>query len=259
VIGAFLSQWVRLRRRTVLLATFGGSAGFALLATVVTFTSAEDRPVRPRHDVPSAAELARPDGVVAALADATEFLGVLALAVAAWAIGSEYSHGTLRNLLVRQPRRLTLLAGSVLAVLSLVALAALLACAAAVAAAYAAAPDRGIDTGAWSPVEVAAAAGNTALAMAGFALLGVALGVGLRSPAAAIGVGVAYVLPVEQILLSGAVDGAERWLPGQLLDALADGGTEMVGYDRAAAILALYLTATAIACALLFKRRDVTA
>jgi ABC-2 type transport system permease protein len=259
VIGAFLSQWVRLRRRTVLLATLGGSAGFAVLATVVTFTSADDRPVRPGRELPSAAELARPEGVVSALADATEFLGVVALAVAALAIGSEYSQGTLRNLLVRQPRRLALLAGSVLAVLSLVTIAALLATAAAVAAACAAAPGRGVDTGAWSPVEAAAAAGNTALAMAGFALLGVALGVLLRSPAAAIGVGVAYVLPVEQILLSGAVDGAERWLPGQLLDALAEGGTETVGYGHAAGILALYLTATAIASALLFKRRDVIA
>jgi hypothetical protein len=143
-------------------------------------------------------------------------------------------------------------------VLTLVTLAAPLACAAAVAAAYAAAPGRDIDTGAWSLVEAAAAAGNTALAMAGFALLGAALGVLLRSPAAAIGVGVAYVLPVEQIL-QGAVDGAEAWLPGRLLEALAVGGTEQVGYGHAAGILALYLTATAIACALLFKRRDVTA
>jgi ABC-2 type transport system permease protein len=259
VIGAFLSQWVRLRRRTVLLATLGGSAGFAVLTAIMTFTSAEERPVRSGQAFPSAAELARPDGVVAALAEATESLGVVALAVGAWAIASEYSQGTLRNLLVRQPRRLTLLAGSVLALLLLVTLAALLACAAAVMAAYAAAPGRDIDTGAWSLVEAAAAAGNTALAMAGFALLGAALGVLLRSPVAAIGVGVAYVLPVEQILLGGAVDGAERWLPGQLLDALADGGTETVGYGHAVGILALYVTATAIACALLFKRRDVTA
>jgi ABC-type transport system involved in multi-copper enzyme maturation permease subunit len=193
---------------------------------------------------------------VAGLENATQFLGMVAVVLGGWAIASEYSLGTLRNLLVRQPRRLALLSGSTLAVLSLAALAALAAVAVAVATAFAVAPRQSVDTAAWSAAEVATAAVNTTVAMAGFAALGAALGVVVRSTVAAIGLGVVYVGPGEA-LVGGAIDAARPWLPAALLGAVADGGTAEIAYGHAVVVLSVYGIVATMLCALLFRRRDV--
>jgi ABC-type transport system involved in multi-copper enzyme maturation permease subunit len=161
-------------------------------------------------------------------------------------------NGGMRNLLVRQPRRVRLLAGKLLAVAGLVTIAVLVSVAA----------GRGLDTGAWTTATglqaLASGAGDLVLATLGWGLLGAALGIVLRSPAPAVGVGVAYALPLEAILTAAWSQGA-RWLPGQLLGALATGGTADVTYARAAVLLAVYLAIALAAAATLFARRDVTA
>jgi hypothetical protein len=48
---------------------------------------------------------------------------------------------------------------------------------------------------------------------------------------------VAYALPFE-LLVSAAWDSGVRWLPGQLLETLAEGGAAMVTYGRATLLLA---------------------
>ena len=62
------------------------------------------------------------------------------------------------------------------------------------------------------------------IAALGYGVLGTALAVILRSPAVAITIGVAYALPGEAII-SALWDNGDRWLPGQLLSAVAHGGT----------------------------------
>jgi hypothetical protein len=57
---------------------------------------------------------------------------------------------------------------------------------------------------------------------------------------------------------SAAWSQGARWLPGQLLGALATGGTADVTYARAAALLAVYLAIALAAAATLLARRDVT-
>jgi hypothetical protein len=67
------------------------------------------------------------------------------------------------------------------------------------------------------------------LAAIGYGVLGTTLAILLRSPAVAIAVGVAYTLPGEAIV-SSVCEGGERWLPAQLLSALAPGGTSSISY-----------------------------
>jgi hypothetical protein len=68
---------------------------------------------------------------------------------------------------------------------------------------------------------------------------------------------VAWLLEIEQVL-AAFFDGAGRWLPGQLLSAVASGGTANVGLAAAAAIV-VYFAAGAARTAGTFVRRDMTA
>lgn len=257
MLRSIRSAWVPLRRPTVLLGTSAAAAGFALLATVVGFVTA----TATATDVPdfgpqvaTIASLGSADGIVYGLGQASTFLGVLAVGIAAFAVAADHQHGTLRTLLVASPNRLGLLGGKVLALLGVLLLAALSATFVAAVAALAVAPGQGVDTTSWTLSAVVEAFGRTALAMGGYALLGATLAVLLRSSVAAVGVGVAWFLPVEQIL-AGAWNGAEDVLPGQLLAGLIDG----TAGSAQAVVLAAWVVAAATIAVVTFTRRDVLA
>jgi ABC-2 type transport system permease protein len=78
----------------------------------------------------------------------------------------------------------------------------------------------------------------------------------LRSPGLAIALGVAWVLPAEGIITAIWRDG-DRWLPGQLLSAIAHGGTSSTSYSRALLLALLYAAVIAAGTLVLFRRRDV--
>ena len=99
---------------------------------------------------------------------------------------------------------------------------------------------------------------DVSVATVGFALLGLTLGIVMRSSVAAVAVGVAYLLPVEQILAS-TVRSTAGYLPGQLLSSVAQGGTATIGYAHSLVGTLLYLAVAAGIGATLFIRRDVTA
>jgi ABC-2 type transport system permease protein len=262
MVGAFLSEWVKLRRRAMLVWGLGGSLLLTMFATVLTIE-------RTQRSFPAGtgsrfhitiAELSRTDGFVRGVVTASNLLGIVALCLFAVAFASEYSQGTLRNLLVRQPRRGRLLAGKFLALAVFVAVAIALAVIVAAAVAFALGPSKGIDTAAWTTSTGLSDLGETILhsylASIGYGILGTALAIGLRSPALAVALGVAYALPGEAIVSRLWSDG-DRWLPGQLLSALAHGGTAGTSYTRALSILIVYAAITAAATIALFQRRDV--
>ena len=58
-------------------------------------------------------------------------------------------------------------------------------------------------------------------------------------------------------MLSTAWSTGGRWLPGQLLSTLAEGGSGTVPYGRAGLLLALYGVLAVTVSASLFIRRDV--
>ena len=131
---------------------------------------------------------------------------------------------------------------------------------AAVLTALLVAPGQDLATAAWFTSDGWAALGsglgNLVLATLGWGLLGALLARLLRSPAAAVGAGLAYALPFE-LLVTTAWDSGGHWLPGRLLETLAQGGTAAVTYGRAALLLAIYGALAVVAGTTLFARRDV--
>ncbi|HEX3539682.1 MAG TPA: ABC transporter permease [Acidimicrobiales bacterium] len=225
IFAAFRSEWVKLRRRTLSLTTSGALAALAALFTALTFARAGTH--GERGGFVTLPELAQPNGLIHGLNRAALLLGVVAFGVAAAQIASEYGLGTLRQLLVRQPRRMVLLAGKYLAVLTFLGVAVVAAAIGGGIAAVGMAHVRGITTSAWFSstglADIGRAVANIVLSVVGYTTLGFVVGIVLRSSVAAVIVGLVYLLPLENIF-SAVVSGADRWLPGQLLIPIAQGG-----------------------------------
>lgn len=262
MLGAYSSEWVKLRRRSMLLGGLGALA-FTVLATVLTIERVVKTIPRGEGDhrfAVTTAQLSAPDGLVHGVTRSITLLGIVSLCLFAGAMAGEYSQGTLRNLLVRQPRRLRLIAGKYLALASFMTIAVVLAMAVAVAVAFVLAPSKGVDTSAWTTsaglTALWHAVLNVTLACLGYGTLGMVLAILVRSPVLAVGLGVAYILPGEAIINAAWASG-QSWLPGQLLSTLAEGGTSSVSYEHAGWWLLLYGTVLATATCLLFARRDV--
>ena len=102
------------------------------------------------------------------------------------------------------------------------------------------------------------ALGDLAISACGFAVVGMILGILLRSSVIAIGAGLALLLPIETIL-TDAVPGTARWLPGQLLEAIAQGGSTQAPFGPALITVSAYLAGAVAVAMLVFARRDVTA
>ncbi len=260
---SFRSEWVKLRRRSMLAFGLGGTVFFAAVATFFSFARAV-RVLGPGfhgHGFRiTVAELSQPYGLVHGIVDASTLIGIVSLALFAGATASEYSQGTLRNLLVRQPGRIRLLAGKFLALMLFALIGILLAFVAAIVIAYAVGPGKGVSTSAWTSStglnDTFQALLHVYLMAVGYGILGTALAVVLRSPAVAITIGVAYALPGEAIIDALWSDG-NRWLPGQLLSAIAHGGNGSTGYQRSLLWIVLYAVLAVAGTLVLFRRRDV--
>jgi hypothetical protein len=258
--GVFMSEMMKLRRPGLLLGGGGVLLGFTALVTVLGLQRATGaswgqwlRPV-------VIAELSQPGGLVLGLKRGGPLMGIVVLGIFAAAFGTEYSTGALRNLLVREPRRLEFLTGKYAALLVFGTVVVFASALVSVAIAFAIAPSRGIATGAWASAAGIAAVWSAiwhlTLSALGFGTLGAALAVVLRSPVAALAVGVAWILPAESIL-AAAWAGGKYWLPGQLLQNLAVGGSASVSLSRTLITLAVYWVIVAVGTSLLFMRRDI--
>jgi ABC-2 type transport system permease protein len=252
----FVSQWVKLRRPVVFFGAVGTSVAFASLATFLILTHLSTTPgsIERHHIYIGTIEQAA--GSVYGLGQSSGLLGLVAIIVCAFITASEYNYGTLRNLLVRQPRRLTLLGGSYLALMSMVVAAVVCAAAAVMIISYILAPGEGIHTHAWSFIQSLAVVGETALAVICYGTFGTALAVLFRSPVVAIGVAIGWSVAVEN-LLSAIIGGIDKWLPGELLAAIAAHGSSDISFGRALLVGGLYTLVIAVAAAATFVRRDV--
>jgi ABC-2 type transport system permease protein len=259
IVAAFRSEWVKLKRPNLLVGTYAGLALAASLFAILLFAQA---PATGGGDLPSLAQLAQPNGLIHGVNRAAVLLGVVAFGIAATQIASEYSLGTLRQLLVRQPRRATLLAGKFGAVLAFMLGAVVFASLVATVAAFVMAHARHVPTGAWTSgagiTDLTRALGELLLATMGFTVFGLVVGLLFRSSVIAIIVGFAYLLPFEAVV-TRIVPGTASWLPGQLLQAVATGGQEVAGLARALILSAVYLVVAGLVATVVFVRKDVTA
>jgi ABC-2 type transport system permease protein len=258
--GAFLSELLKLRRRGLLLGGGGLLLGFTALFTVLGIENATQRPGTGRGFHISIAELSKPDGLVHGIERASTLMGIVMLGIFASAFGAEYTTGMLRNLLVREPRRVKLLAGKYLALLVFAVVIVVAACVVSIALALALAPGKGIDTTAWTSSTGVAdtwrAVWHLLVAALGYGTVGAALAIIFRSPVAALAIGVAWILPAEAIL-SNLWSNGQYWLPGQLLSNFASGGSTTVSLARTGLTLIVYWAVIAIGTSVLFSRRDV--
>jgi ABC-2 type transport system permease protein len=255
--AAFTSEWTKLRRPTLLLSTFLGLAFAASLFVVLMFSQATAN-----GGIVTLHQLAQPNGLVIGVARASMLLGVVAFGIAASQVASEYSLGTLRQLLVRQPRRAVLLAGKMLGTITFLVLALCFAAVLALIVAVVAAHSRHVPTSAWFTgtglSDMFRELGDLALATIGYSILGMALGQFVRSAVFAVIVGFAWLIAVENII-TRIVPSTEQWLPGASITAVASGGAEGVGYAHGLILGAVYIIAAIAAAMIVFLRSDVTA
>jgi ABC-2 type transport system permease protein len=205
------------------------------------------------------------------------FAGALALILGALATGSEYGWGTMQTALTQRPTRLAVYGGKLaaLAASTLAIVAATFALNAAVASVIATVESRPLDYP--SLAELAMGVGSGWLILSMWAGLGALLGFAFRGVALPIGLGVVWVLGVEN-LVSAVADSLLTGLrplrdvlpgvnAGSLVWSLAPGGgssgeappgvIDAVTGGRATLGLVLYVAAFAAAGAFLVRRRDV--
>jgi hypothetical protein len=264
VLRAELGRWTR-RRPMLLLAV--GALVFAAVTTSTVFASATSTAAAAggapsRRSGASLADLAASGGGTEAFAVGASFVGFFVFVTFIALMATEFSGGTFRSLVLRQPRRIAVILGKLVALLVVAAGVVAVAEVGAFALSLVLAPGKGIDTGAWLSVGgLTGALGDygTALAgVAGWAVFGSALGVVFRSAPLALGVGFAWAGPFENIVVDSWSTGY-RVFPGQVLASLIRGGTAELGMGRAAATAAVYVGLAFVATLVLVSRRDVTA
>lgn len=261
------SERVKLRRKGML-AALGGIILVTVLGTIITILSVGSAttakstgggPFGGKTGI-NFAQIASSHGLADALGSAGTLIGVIIMGVVAASVAGEFTTGTLRNLLVREPRRARLLLGKLLGLGSAIVLAVVVAAAFAVVAAVIAASSKGVPIHAWgSGSGIGAALGAVVelmVATLGWGVLGAILAIVFRSPVVAVVVGVVYALPLESII--GAISSSvSRWLPGKLLAALAAGGNSTASLTTASWTIAIYTTVAIGLAVTLFTRRDV--
>jgi ABC-type transport system involved in multi-copper enzyme maturation permease subunit len=263
--SAFASEKLKLKRRSMVLGVFGPLIVFSMVSASFSLTRS-DRAARLQALFPDEVFLTRqalsaPDGLSLMLGETATFGGFLVAAVAASVFASEYGLGTLRNLLARNPRRVPVFLGKFLGILDFLFLARALAVLASVATAYLVSFAVNIPSGRWTTgdglVALSSTALNILLSSAAWAALGALSAVIFRTPSVAVGVVLAYALPVENLITSYWEE-ADRWLPGQLIRSIALGGSNISSYQRSLVLVGIYSAVAMAVSLMLFHRRDVT-
>ena len=262
----FLAEWRKLRRPTFLLGSIGSAVFVTGLVTSVIFllvNSPGGNGERGRRITKEMLQMS--DGLSIGFRGSNSLLGLIALATFASMMSQEYSFGTLRNLLVRQPRRVRLLLGKYFAMLSFALCLVLISAGTGIAGAYLLAGRVDVATTAWSTSDARTVLlqtiGNVLISTFGYGTIGMILGLFLRSPMASISAGTGFLLVVESIL-SLAWKPSAQWLPGNLLTIVASGGKNAsldiaLNYSQALTRISIYLVVAALLATGVFKRRDV--
>lgn len=261
MLRTYKSEMIRFRKTGFIGA--GIMAAFTALVTMLTFIGFEEPAGPGAGGGPFAAvtDLASVDGLIAGLASAATMIGIVALALFAISVARDYERGTIRQLLVGEPRRALVLGGKILALLTTVVAGVALSAAVGMAVAFAFAPTAGISTAAWTTGAAISGAISTAvnvtIAAAVWGLAGAVLAMATRSASTAITVGIGYLL-VGEPLLTLVWDTSSDWLVSGTLTTFTSGGTTAVSYGQSAILLTMYAVAFAIATFVVFQRRDIT-
>ena len=282
MIASFTAEILKLRKRPATWVLLGVVLGLTqLFGYVLPYSSwlTSDQNFRTQGLDPQAVLAGTLPGelVPTSLGGFPVFAGALALILGALATGSEYGWGTMQTALTQRPSRLAVHGGKLaaLAASTLAIVLATFALNATVASVIATVESRPLDFP--SLAELAKGVGSGWLILGMWCGLGALLGFAFRGVALPIGLGVVWVLGVEN-LVSAVADSLLTGLrplrdvlpgvnAGSLVWSLAPGGgssgqappgvVDAVTGGRATLSLALYVAAFAVAGALLVRRRDV--
>jgi hypothetical protein len=255
------AELIRLARRRTMIIAAAASLAFAVVATLTVFSSAESSGPASRQGGASLASLTGNGGGTEAFAVGASFAGFLVFVTFIAVLAAEFSGGTFRALLLRDPHRLRVLVGKLVGLLliagSIVALVEVMT----FVMSLIIAPTQDVSTAEWfsmSSLREALRDYVTVFAgVAGWAVFGSTLAVIFRSAPLALGVGFAWAGPFENIVVD-SWDAGFRFFPGQVLASLIRGGTIELGIGRAVVTAVLYTGLAAAVTLVLVSRRDVT-
>jgi len=272
MIATIKGEWRKNRFRPAFLVSSGIIAAIVVLVYGVNWYQA----LHPAADDRQVSLLTLyPDQFVNSVMGAGFPLGAaMAIVLGALIAGSEYSWGTMKTTLTQGPGRLTTWFGRVVVFAAWMAILTLILFAMGAAASVVVASFEGHAIAWPAAIDIAKGIGAIWLVFAVNGAIGLALGVLIRNSAAALGVGLIYVLAVE-ILAVGFIDslngGAYRWIGnlfvGQNATALLQSFTSpafgrslapSIGAEQAVLVLAAYFAGLVIVAAALIRQRDVT-
>ena len=267
VLRAFKSELLKCRRWTMLAGTgvmLVLSAFFAYLTFHQITSGASGKEVAPLTQA-----FPTPQGLISVVGQARSFIIAVALIMVTANLAAEWSQGTWRNLLVREPNRLRLLTGKMLALVLFVLISMTLTLAGSGALVLAIAHAQGVQTAAWTSSAGLSAAlgffGNEVLCLAGISVLGMLIAVLTRSLGVAVGAALAYVLVPEGIVAMVWTQGSQwfpvrnfNFLPGSAFPSDV-GPNPPHGYAVALLVALAWMTVFVLVGFVLFRRQDVTA
>jgi ABC-2 type transport system permease protein len=251
----------RLVRRRPMFIAGAAALLFAAVAALTVIPSAEGSGPATRRGGATLAALAGDGGGTEAFAVAASFVGFFVFVTFIALVATEFSGGTFRALLLRDPRRLRVIVGKLAGILLVAAGVVAFAEVCTFVVSLVVAPGEGVSTSAWFSLDgLGAALGDYATVLGGvvgWAVFGATLAVIFRSAPLALGVGFAWAGPFENIVVDSWQDGY-RWFPGQVLGSLIQGGTAELAMGRAVLTASLYGAVATVAALALVARRDVT-
>jgi ABC-2 type transport system permease protein len=198
----------------------------------------------------------------------------IAIVLGALIAGSEYSWGTMKTALTQGPGRLTTWFGRVVAFEAWMGILTAILFVVGGASSVVVASFQGHAITAPAIVDIAKGFGTIWLVFAVNGAIGLALGTLIRSSAAALGVGLIYVLAVEVIavrFIDSINNGAYKWIGDLLVNQNATALTQSftspafgrslapsIGAEQAVLVLFAYFAGLIVVAAALIRQRDVT-
>jgi ABC-2 type transport system permease protein len=272
MLGNFSAELTKLVKRPANWLLFGVALGLGLLFTyVIPYAGYAGGTGGPTADRGLSALL--PAHLVGnAVGGLPVFLGAIMVILGVLAIGGEYGWDTWKTVLTQGPTRLAVFAGKLgaLAVAALAIVAGLFAVGTAASLTIAAVEDQPATLP--SIGDLLAGLGGGWLMAAMWAAFGVLLAVLLRGVALALGLGLVWLLAVQNLIallaapLLDWVAQAQKGLPGPNAGALAaalgsapdtPGVAAVVGGGQAALVVAAYLAGFVAVAAAVLRRRDI--
>jgi ABC-type transport system involved in multi-copper enzyme maturation permease subunit len=260
-LNAFRSEWLLLNRKRLWLVLGAITTLYTVVATALSLSTAEPR--RQQSEDGLALEtLIGAGGATTAVIFSIAFAFLLVFVMFAASTANEFTRGTLRTALTFQSHRVSLMAGKLAArvLVAAIVMAGALVIGSITAAIVAPAQD--IATNDWFGLAALGDAAEDYLRaiafVAGFAVIGTTIAVLLRSTPIALGVGLLWFGPIENVIGEGQ-DWAERWFPGMVTSSIVRPETpDAVATPAALATLGAYTAICAAVIAIVMSRRDAT-